>query len=73
MSRKVGSPVGRLLPQGVDPTRNTTNEEYVVNNFRLLIKGRLDEGAGTLDVINPATGRALTTSPRAGNPALGPS
>ena len=36
-----------------------------MNNFRLLIKGRLDEGAGTLDVINPATGRVLTTSPRA--------
>jgi len=31
----------------------------------LLIKGRLVEGAGTLDVINPATGRTLTSAPRA--------
>src|SRR5262245_58540262 len=44
---------------------NTTNEEDVVNDFRLLIDGRLVEGAGTLDVINPATGRVLTTAPRA--------
>ena len=36
-----------------------------MNDFRLLIDGRLVEGAGTLDVINPATGRALTTAPRA--------
>jgi acyl-CoA reductase-like NAD-dependent aldehyde dehydrogenase len=36
-----------------------------VNDFRLLIDGRLVEGAGTLDVINPATGRVLTTAPRA--------
>jgi acyl-CoA reductase-like NAD-dependent aldehyde dehydrogenase len=36
-----------------------------MNEFRLLINGRLVEGAGALDVINPATGRALTTAPRA--------
>jgi acyl-CoA reductase-like NAD-dependent aldehyde dehydrogenase len=30
-----------------------------------LIGGKLVEGAGTLDVINPATGQALTTAPRA--------
>jgi acyl-CoA reductase-like NAD-dependent aldehyde dehydrogenase len=46
-------------------TINTTSEEYVMNDFRLLIDGRLVEGAGTLDVINPATGRLLTTAPRA--------
>ena len=46
-------------------TTNTSNEEYVLNDFRLLIDGRLVEGAGTLDVINPATGRVLTTAPRA--------
>ena len=36
-----------------------------MNDFRLLINGKLVEGAGTLDVINPATGRALTAAPRA--------
>jgi acyl-CoA reductase-like NAD-dependent aldehyde dehydrogenase len=46
-------------------TTNTTNEEYVMNDFRLLINGRLVKGAGTLDVINPATGRTLTAAPRA--------
>jgi acyl-CoA reductase-like NAD-dependent aldehyde dehydrogenase len=46
-------------------TRNTTNEESAMNDFRLLINGRLVKGAGTLDVMNPATGRVLTTAPRA--------
>lgn len=36
-----------------------------MSDFRLLINGKLVEGAGTLDVINPATGRILTTAPRA--------
>src|SRR5262249_55045729 len=40
-------------------------EQDAANNFRLLIGGKLVEGAGTLDVINPATGRVLTTAPRA--------
>jgi hypothetical protein len=31
----------------------------------LLINGRLVQGAGTLDVINPATGRTLAAAPRA--------
>src|SRR5262245_45579259 len=44
-------------------TMNVTSEECVVNDFRLLIDGRLVEGAGTLDVNNPATGRVLTTAP----------
>src|SRR5215475_3083354 len=35
------------------------------SNFKLLIDGMLIEGAGTLDVINPATGRILTAAPRA--------
>jgi acyl-CoA reductase-like NAD-dependent aldehyde dehydrogenase len=33
--------------------------------YNLLINGKLVEGANTLDVINPATGRILTTAPRA--------
>jgi hypothetical protein len=33
-----------------------------MNDFKLLINGRLVEGAGTLDVINPATGRTLTAA-----------
>jgi acyl-CoA reductase-like NAD-dependent aldehyde dehydrogenase len=33
--------------------------------FKLLIDGMLVEGADTLDVINPATGRILTAAPRA--------
>jgi hypothetical protein len=36
-----------------------------MTDFRLLIDGRLVEGAGTLDVINPATGGILTAAPRA--------
>jgi acyl-CoA reductase-like NAD-dependent aldehyde dehydrogenase len=36
-----------------------------MSDFRLLINGRLVQGAGTLDVINPATGRILTAAPRA--------
>src|SRR5262245_2918776 len=36
-----------------------------MSEFRLLIGGRLVEGAGPLNVINPATGRVLTTAPRA--------
>src|SRR5262249_1530918 len=45
-------------------TANATNDEYAMTDFRLLINGRLVEGAGTLDVINPATGRVLTVAPR---------
>src|SRR5262249_62304432 len=51
-----------------EPSRRTvdaTGEQDAVREFRLLIDGRLVEGAGTLDVINPATGRVLTTAPRA--------
>jgi acyl-CoA reductase-like NAD-dependent aldehyde dehydrogenase len=36
-----------------------------MSDFRMLISGRLVKGAGTLDVINPATGRVLTAAPRA--------
>ncbi len=36
-----------------------------MNDFKLLIDGMLVKGAGTLDVINPATGRILTAAPRA--------
>jgi acyl-CoA reductase-like NAD-dependent aldehyde dehydrogenase len=44
---------------------NATNEEYVMTAFRLLINGKLVEGAGTLNVINPANGGILTKAPRA--------
>jgi acyl-CoA reductase-like NAD-dependent aldehyde dehydrogenase len=36
-----------------------------MSDFRLLINGKLVEGARTLNVINPATGRILTAAPRA--------
>jgi acyl-CoA reductase-like NAD-dependent aldehyde dehydrogenase len=35
------------------------------NEFRLLINGKLVQGAARLDVINPATGKVLTTCARA--------
>jgi acyl-CoA reductase-like NAD-dependent aldehyde dehydrogenase len=44
---------------------NTPGGESVRDDFRLLIDGRLVDGAGTLDVINPATGRVLSAAPRA--------
>jgi acyl-CoA reductase-like NAD-dependent aldehyde dehydrogenase len=47
------------------PATNATTDEFAMNDFRLLIGGRLVEGTATLDVINPATGRVLTTAPRA--------
>jgi acyl-CoA reductase-like NAD-dependent aldehyde dehydrogenase len=50
---------------------DATREQDAVSEFRLLIDGRLVEGAGTLDVINPATGRVLTTAPRADRGQLG--
>src|SRR5215475_9099174 len=37
----------------------------MMTEFRLLIDGKLVEGASTLDVISPATGRTLTAAPRA--------
>ena len=46
-------------------SRRTRDEKYATSDFRLLINGKLVEGTGTLDVINPATGRVLTTAPRA--------
>src|ERR1700722_19145193 len=46
-------------------SRRTSNEAYVISDFRLLINGKLVDGAGALDVINPATGRTLTAAPRA--------
>jgi acyl-CoA reductase-like NAD-dependent aldehyde dehydrogenase len=56
-------------PQPTDePGRRTvdaTREQGAVSEFRLLIGGKLVEGTGTLDVINPATGQVLTTAPRA--------
>ena len=40
-------------------------ERLVRTGFKLLIDGELVEGASALDVINPATGKTLTVSPRA--------
>lgn len=36
-----------------------------MNDFKLLLNGKLVKGASTLDVINPATGLTLTAAPRA--------
>src|SRR5260370_36888229 len=44
---------------------HTTTEECAMSDFRLLISGKLAEGAGALDLINPATGRTLAVAPRA--------
>lgn len=38
---------------------------YDTHVFKLLINGRLVDGASTMDVINPATGEVLTRCPRA--------
>ena len=46
-------------------SRRTRDKKHATSDFRLLINGKLVEGTGTLDVINPATGRVLTTAPRA--------
>jgi acyl-CoA reductase-like NAD-dependent aldehyde dehydrogenase len=50
-------PVGRQA-------ENATHEPFALTGFRLLIDGKLVEGVGTLDVINPATGKTLATAPR---------
>src|SRR5262249_20957315 len=55
----------RLAAVGSPSSRRTTNQEFATSNFRLLIRGQLVEGAGTLDVINPEPGRTLTTAPGA--------
>jgi acyl-CoA reductase-like NAD-dependent aldehyde dehydrogenase len=36
-----------------------------MTDFKLLINGKLLKGAGTLDVLNPATGGIPTAAPRA--------
>jgi steroid delta-isomerase-like uncharacterized protein len=46
-------------------TIGANGSESTETDFRLLINGRLEKGAGTLDVINPATGRIFATTPRA--------
>src|SRR6478736_9674314 len=57
--------LGKAAAVGRRASRRTTNEMPAMSDFRLLINGRLVNGSGTLDVINPATGRTLTTAPRA--------
>src|SRR5262245_25878102 len=60
--------------RGTDPRpfvcRQAMNGGHVMSDFRVLINGKLVEGAGTLDVINPATGRILTAAPRADHAQL---
>ncbi len=53
--------------------RRTTDDtrETPLREFRLLINGELVAGAGTLDVINPATGRLLTVAPPGRSGAAG--
>src|SRR5262245_64723419 len=66
-TRSAAQVLNRTQPTD-EPSRravDATREQDAANNFRLLIGGKLVEGAGTLDVINPATGRVLTTAPRA--------
>lgn len=41
-----------------------------MTDYKLLIGGKLVEGAETLDVINPATGRTFTVAPRANRAQL---
>src|SRR5262249_45131413 len=56
-----------MLKEPLDSGRpeHRAREDWVTTDFRLLINGHLVEGAGTLDVINPATGRTLAVAPRA--------
>src|SRR5215831_4909560 len=66
-TRSAAQVLNRTQPTD-EPRRRTvdaTREQDTVSEFRLLIGGKLVEGAGTLDVINPATGRVLKTAPRA--------
>ena len=44
---------------------NAQLQTQLESSFRLLINGRLVEGASTFDVINPATEEVLTACPRA--------
>jgi hypothetical protein len=46
-------------------TRTPDLDRRSRSDFRLLIDGKLVEGADTLDVINPATARVLAAAPRA--------
>src|SRR5262249_14334006 len=48
-----------------EPSRrpgDAAREQDAVSEFRLLIGGKLVEGAGDLDVINPATGKKVMAS-----------
>src|SRR6516165_6215930 len=66
-TRSAAQVLNRTQPTD-EPSRRTVDaarERDAVSEFRLLIGGKLVEGAGTFDVINPATGRVLTTAPRA--------
>src|SRR5262249_58288297 len=55
----------KILVRSNTEDAQSRREEDVLTDFRLWINGRLVEGADTLNVINPATGRTLTAAPRA--------
>ena len=78
----MGKPEGRIPLRGgpgspqESPNRSQVppgaqTQPPIMCDFRLLINGRLVEGADTLDVINPATGRVLAAAPRADLAQLG--
>ncbi len=53
--------MGNLGERDTSPVDQTHDS----SDFKLLIGGRLVEGVATIEVVNPATGRVLTTAPRA--------
>src|SRR5258707_13505509 len=55
-------PIIRIRHQTID---QATRGEHAMRDFKLVIDGRLVEGAGTLDVINPASQRPRATAPGA--------
>jgi steroid delta-isomerase-like uncharacterized protein len=67
----VGNLFSLMQQLSVLPITTGANEsESKQIDFRLLINGKLVKGAGTLDVINPATGRIFMTAPRADHAQL---
>src|ERR1043166_4988941 len=45
--------------------QNMTHEERAMNEFKLLIDGKLVPGTASLDVIDPATEEVIAKAPRA--------
>jgi hypothetical protein len=61
---------GKFSPSGSHVDQRSAIGE-VMNEFSLLIGGKLMRGAATLEVINPATEEILATAPRADHVQLG--